>query len=135
MAMSRRADRYAGIAIEKDVAVGIRDPHALRVIRDEFVVRAWVTRCNVLRVGFDDLAGFWSGELGLDTRSLKFRCRCHEFSLFWVKSARFIASGKYGSTGLSPHSERRWRELVAAKEVGTLARRTEFCDASRGHKN
>ena len=79
--MPGRANRDAGVAIEKDVAVRIGDPYALRVIGDEFVIGSGIARGDVQSIGVNDRLCFRSWKLGLDYRFLKFGCRCHEFLL------------------------------------------------------
>ena len=50
MAMARRADGDARIAIEKNVAVRIGYPYATRVVGYELVIGTRIARCNVLRI-------------------------------------------------------------------------------------
>src|SRR5262245_35375287 len=58
MAMAGGAYGHAGVAIEKNIAVHVFDPHAVSALGDEFVVRAGIRGVDVHFIGFNDLAAF-----------------------------------------------------------------------------
>src|ERR1700682_3922212 len=81
MAMAGRANSHAGVAIKKDIAINVFDPDALRMIGDQLEVRPWIGWSYKLRIGRDDFSPFWSGQSGLDLRSLRRSYGCgHDLS-------------------------------------------------------
>jgi len=50
-----RANGNTGVAVEKDVSVRVRDPHAGSVIGDELIIRPRVTGRHILGVSVYDL--------------------------------------------------------------------------------
>src|SRR5688500_8142650 len=69
MAVSRRTDGDAGIAVEKNVAVDVFNPDSAGALGDEFKGRPRVGRINKLCVGFDDLFALGAWQLRLDLRA------------------------------------------------------------------
>src|SRR6266567_239575 len=53
LTMTGRAHRDPGVAVEKDVAIDVRDPDAFAAFGDKFEIWARVSRVNELRVSFD----------------------------------------------------------------------------------
>ncbi len=64
--MTGRAHRDTGVAVEKDVAIDVRDPDAFAAFGDKFEIWARVSRVNELRVSFDYRATFRSRKFGFD---------------------------------------------------------------------
>jgi hypothetical protein len=81
VAVARRADGDARVAVEEDVAVHVLDPHAGAFLGDELEGRARVRGRHPLRVPFDDLLTLRAGQsLGLDLRPLRYRGSRHDLS-------------------------------------------------------
>ena len=74
VAVARRADGDARVAIEEDVAVNVRHPDAFGVVCDELVIRARIGRRNPLRVRRDNLFGLRAGQSRAYLRPLRGSC-------------------------------------------------------------
>jgi hypothetical protein len=82
VAVAGGADGDARVAVEEDVAVNVRHPHALAALGDELEVGARVGRRDPTRVVGDDLLSLRAGQRGLDLRPLRRGHRGHKiFSL------------------------------------------------------
>jgi hypothetical protein len=55
VAVSGRAHCYAGITIQKDIAIRICDPNSIGVVGNKFVIGARIAWCYVLGISVDDL--------------------------------------------------------------------------------
>src|SRR2546423_11446128 len=75
VAMTRRADGNASVAIQKDVAVNVCDPDALAPLCNELERWARVRRVHPLRVLFYNLPPYGAGQLCFNLR-LSGRCNC-----------------------------------------------------------
>jgi len=85
MAVTGRADCDAGVAVEKDVTINVRDPNAFAACGDQFEVRTRVRRVHILRVSFHDGSPFGAGKLSFDFRSSCCDCCGHHLLLLVLK--------------------------------------------------
>src|SRR6185503_12479169 len=69
-AVTGRTDSYAGVAVEKNVAVHVFDPHAAGTFSDEFEGWARVGWVYKLCIRFDDLFAVRTRQRRLDLRAL-----------------------------------------------------------------
>src|SRR5829696_5360239 len=70
MAVSRRTDGDAGVAVEKNVAVDVFNPNSAAALGHEFKGRSGVGRVNKLCIRFDDLLAFGAWRRRLNLRTL-----------------------------------------------------------------
>jgi hypothetical protein len=58
MAVSRRTDGDASIAIKEDISVNVMNPNSLGKVGNQFERRSWIRRSNKFGVCFDNSLGF-----------------------------------------------------------------------------
>src|SRR6185369_1034203 len=69
MAVPRRTDRDARVAVEKNIPVNIFDPNSTGALGDEFKERAGIRGVNKPGIRFDDLLAVGTRQLRLDLRT------------------------------------------------------------------
>src|SRR4051794_20878742 len=82
MAVAGRTNGNAGIAVQENISIWVLDPNTACTFHNEFVIRSWITGCDVTSIRIDYRATFWSGKVSFDIRSLKLFCRHHKNSPF-----------------------------------------------------